>query len=583
MTDGDAPVERGDSGAAAARLGGGLAVVGLVLGTVVLALRRLDDWDLPWNLATGRIIVQTKSIPRVDDLAFTHGVVKYTEVIADVVLYGVMRALGPLGLQAFGGLVAGATAWLLHRQVRRFGPLSFVVVAIAMVAAHPWLYVRPQTISFLLLAAVMLVIELHREDPERHRRALWAIVPLQLVWANVHGYAPLGVLLLLVYGGERALRERRAGLPLLVAAAAAVATSISTAGPRLLVMTQRFDEDLAGISEWVAPTPSIVWQTSPAFFLVLAAVAVALLFGREPDGRRAPPVYDAFILVLSAAMLARAIRFVPVVALLTVPLVTRRLAPFVRPTRVMQLACGFSAILPALVLLVALEDLLGVGWQPGWFPENATRWIEEKRPSGRMWNFMPFGGYLAWRLHPQHRVFNDGRNALVRDRSIVTRGRLSMSDAAVFQELVRDFDMQWAVTCTIGSFCPPSSQMSAPLTTLRDWRMVYLDEVAAIYVRDQGPNRALAEQGYLTIHHLTTARELLDVVQKKTLPAPLVAHDGRLAAAHAPNSVRAQTFAAIGALATRDKPAFDAALSRIQTLAPESDAVPTLQAAWQAP
>ncbi|MBI2395814.1 MAG: hypothetical protein HYV09_39985 [Deltaproteobacteria bacterium] len=591
MADGDAPVESDTSGAAAARLGSGLALVGLLLGTVVLAFRRLDDWDLPWNLATGRIIVQTKSVPRVDDLAFTHGVVKYTEVAADVVLYGVMRALGPLGLQVFGGLIAAATAWLVHRQVRRFGPLSFVVVAIAMVAAHPWLYVRPQTISFLLLAAVMLAIELHREEPERHRRALWAIVPLQLVWANVHGYAPLGVMLLLAYGGERALRERRAGLPLLVAAVAAAATSISTAGPRLLVMMQRFDEDLAELTEWTAPTPSIVWHTSPAFFLVLALLVVALLFGREPDSgtggpgstRRAPPLYEVFILVLSAAMLARAIRFVPVVALLTVPLITRRLAPFVRPTRAMQIACGFAAVLPAFVLFVALEDLLGVGWQPGWFPENAARWIEERRPAGRMWNFMPFGGYLAWRLHPKHRIFNDGRNALARDRSIVTRARLSMSDAAVFQELVREHDMQWAVTCTIGSFCPPSAQLNAPLTTLREWRMVYLDEVAAIYVREGGPNRALAEQGYLAIHHLTTARELLEVVQKKSLPAPLVAHDGRLAVTHAPNSVRAQTYAAIGALAIRDKAAFDAALGRIQALAPESDAVPTLQAAWQAP
>lgn len=562
------------------RLAPALAVLGVLLGTTVLAFRRLDDWDLPWNLATGRIIATTHAIPRVDDLAFTHGTLRYTEVVADLLLYAVIHAFGPLGLQVLGALVAAGTLIVVHRAMHRHGPIAYAIAAVIAASIYPWLYVRPQSMSFLLLSLVILAIERARSEPSS--KALWAIAPLQLVWANVHGYAPLGAILLAAWTGQ-CLLDRKRPVPWAPTLLAIAATCVSTAGPRLLVMVKRFDEDLAGITEWLAPTPGIVWQTSPVFFLVLLLVVAALFLGREPDGRRAPPIYDLVVLALATLLLVRAIRFVPVFALLTAPLVARRLGPFVRPTRVMQLACAFTTVLPTFAFFVGLEDLLGVGWQPGWFPEKAADWIEQKQPKGNMWNFMPFGGYLAWRLHPRFRVFNDGRNALARDVSLVTRARESMSDAATFTTLTRELDQQWAITCTIGSFCPPSARFNEPLTTLREWRMVYFDEVAAIYVRADGPNAPMVKDGYFVLHHLTTAPDFLATARGKTLPPQLLQHDGQLAIAQAPNSVRAQTLAAIGALAVRDRPAFDAALGRIAQLAPQSDAIPTLQAAWGQP
>jgi len=584
------------SSEAGGRTGRILALVGLVLVVIVLSLRRLDDWDLPWHLATGRVIAQTHSIPRIDDLAFTHGVVKYTEVISDVLLYGVIHVFGPFGLQLLNGLTVGATALALHRTLRGVGPFSYIVVALAIVTMSPWLYIRPATLSLLLLAVVMLVIDLHRREPESQRseRALLLLVPLQFVWANVHGYAPLGAILLWLHAGHRVVARLRPSpltpredgralmIPIVAAVLSTAATAMSTAGPRLLVMVHRFDEDLEGITEWMRPTLKLVWQISPAAYLLILLVLVALLFGRDPEARtRAPSLFDLMVLVLAGALFLRAIRFIPVAALLVAPFCARRLDAYVRPSRVMHLACGFAAILPAFVVALGIEQLLGIGWQPTAFPEAATQFIEQRRPAGRMWNFMPYGGYLAWRLHPTYRVFNDGRNALARDRSLVTRGRRSMFEAPVFAELVSELDMQWAITCTIPGLCTGAAKFNEPLASSPDWRMVYFDDVAAIYVRRGGPNVALGERGYRAIDHLTTSSSMFELATKGGAKPADLAHDGLLAASQAPTSVRANTFAAIGALATRDQAMFDSAIARLQQIAPDTDAIPTLKNAWQ--
>lgn len=535
-----------------------LAAVGLLLTAVVLTLRRLDDWDLPWHLATGRIIVATRSIPRVDDLAFTHGALKYIEVVSDVALYLTMRAFGPLGLQVLNGLVVLALALLLSRLMR--GAFSYVVIGLVLVTIAPWQYIRPATVSLVFIAAALWLLETRR---------YWWLVPLQLVWANTHGYAPLGVMLVWLHlVGDRSVADGAPGArgkKIAAAVAATVATMLSTAGPRLLIMVRRFDEDLTGISEWMRPTPAMLLQVSPAIYLLLALLVVALLVRR-------PSVFEGGVLLIATALLVTAIRFVPVFAVMVAPFIGARLQP--RLTKLTELACGLAALAPPLVIGLSLEAYLGVGWYLPYFPEGAVRFIEQKRPAGNMWNFMPFGGYLAWRLHPDYRVFIDGRNALARDRAIVTRARLSLADSAELEFVMRDFQIQWAVTCTIQPNCKGFSQ---PLTTKQGFRMVFLDDVAAIYVRETGENAALAAGGYRVVHHLSTAPQLLALAQQGVD----LSHDGELAVAQAPNSVRALTVRAIGALSVRDEPAFRAALARLKQLAPDTDAIPVLEGAWR--
>jgi hypothetical protein len=199
-----------------------------------------------------------------------------------------------------------------------------------------------------------------------------------------------------------------------------------------------------------------------------------------------------------------------------------------------------------------------------------------------MWNFMPFGGWLAWRLDGAHEVFMDGRNALAREPSLVVRAARSEEDQATFDGLVAELDMQWAV-----ARAAEGEVFALPLAREERWAMAFLDDAAAVYVRRDGPNAPLAAEGYRVLRHLSTRERVLRMaVALATEAGPRaddLAHDGALAAAQAPDSARAAFFEACGAVATRDRAVFDRARARLARLSPGTASLTALEDAWSMP
>jgi hypothetical protein len=194
-----------------------------------------------------------------------------------------------------------------------------------------------------------------------------------------------------------------------------------------------------------------------------------------------------------------------------------------------------------------------------------------------MWNFWPFGGYLAYRLSPDQPVFVDGRNALARGSDLVRLARASESDEAAFDEVVRRFDVTWAITAAAEDMT-----VGVPLARSPQWRMVHLDDVAAVYVRTTGADAALAEDPYRILTHLTPVAAALDLATMGDARAAAVDHDGALAAHDDPSSPRAAALDACGAVAAHDAHRFGQAIARIELLAPGHPASAILREAWRA-
>ena len=204
-------------------------------------------------------------------------------------------------------------------------------------------------------------------------------------------------------------------------------------------------------------------------------------------------------MLLGLAGLTWMVRTVPLALLFMTPVIANRLGPVVGATSLIRWALAGTVWLSAGFAIVHVDTGLGVGFEPTSFPEGAVQWIERSRPQGHMWNFSPFGGYLSLRLYPDPLVFADGRNQHARDQSLVLRTWLSMSDDTAFDALVTEYDMQFAV---IGA--REGQSFGAPLARSSRWAMVYFDDVAAVYVRTDGPNAQLASAGYRVLRHLTS-------------------------------------------------------------------------------
>lgn len=567
---------------------------------IVISQRMLGDFDLPWHIALGRAVVALRAIPEVDPLAYTGQHVRFIEPLTEVPLYALWQVGGALALQIAGGVLAFGIGYFLWRASRSPGPFVYVGVAFALAATNSWLVVRPATVSFLLIALQLALIEVHRSAPSRkvQRSVLAGWLGLQLFWASAHGFAFIGAGLCLSYAAYRAccwLARGRLGallpvadgveaLPTAIAAGlSALASMLNAGGVIARTGPSRFSGDPAArfelerITENVLPSVDFYLRHEPLAPLLLLVALAALLFGRDDEGKRAlPSAFDIGLVALGSIGLVWMVRAVPLAVLLVTPVIGRRLGSILAPTTVTRWALATAPCLAGGFALLNPSMNLGVGFDPTHFPERACEYIVKHDVRGHMFNFSPFGGYLAMTLGPERKTFMDGRVNTAHDPQLALRADQAYTSEAAFRGLVDEFDMQYAVMSA-----REGESFGIPLARAGDWALVHFDDVAAVYVRKQGPNAGLAERGYLVFRHLMDMGEVLNLASQGGSTAALLQHDGRLAVAQDPGSARAAFLLACGELAARDTPAFLSALQRLSVLAPAHPAIGLLGARFR--
>jgi hypothetical protein len=578
-------------------LSSAFAVVGALAMAGALSMRTLSDFGLPYHLAFGRLVVLRRSLVRVDELACTRGPIGLAEYVGDLGLYAVEACFGPLGLQVLGGALAVTIAVLLWRASRGAGPFGWVMVAIALASMQAWLLVRPATISFALIALVLFAIARHRDAAEagvasaRHR-PYW-LVPVFALWANVHGFVVLGLVLVwgyAVYAGACRLLEGRlgdfaplahgddAGALAFFAVLCTLASFLNIAGPLLLVAPFAASHDYGWISEWAPTTLSFITQEAPLAGIVALAAAFALALGREPGGGRRPTLFDVGLTVVAFVLARTAVRMVPVMVLFVTPLAARRLGSLFPRRRWQPLAASVATWCVAPWMIATSHVETGIGFSPSHFSEGAIRFIRTARPEGQMYNSVPLGGFLEWSLFPSYRAFIDGRRTgLVHDPALVAIYHASESDPSAFADLLSRFDFQWAVV-----FAAEGSPYGVTVARSSDWAMVYWDDASAIYVRVRGPNAALARQGYHLLRHQTDPSDVFRSSLARDRAAKELAQDAHLAESQAPSSARAAFLAGCGAIAEGDRTGLEAAISKLERLSPGHPGIALLRGGWDA-
>jgi hypothetical protein len=516
---------------ARARIAGAVAAVGLVAAVVVAAARKVGDFDLGWHLALGRLVATTHALPLHDSLSYTFaGQRAPDELLADTLLYFAARLGDGLGLQLVGAVAIALVAWLLVARARPAPwPVGVAFAALGLMAAGPWLVVRPALLSFVCLAANALVID----EQRRSGRGLWRLVPLQLLWSNLHGFAVFGPLFALAFAGD-ALLFRRPGArrTAAIAVAVVVVACLSPLGWRLYIDPFIVVYHQPLITEWTRTSFGFVVRYDLPLLVLGLALGAALV-------RERPEPYDVLVALVALALSLMAVRMIALGAILAAPLAARRLAPALERARGSALLLALLGLVAAPVIAATPDTRFGRGFDHANLPEGAVRFIAAQRPTGAAWNFLPFGGWLAWRLGPDVRVFIDGRTGRLYSVDFLERYFTAEHDARAFSAFVAAYDLQWAIVRS-----RPGEVFGEPIARDPRWTMVYLDDCAAVYVRKDGPNRALAAEGYTLLRHLTQPP------RSRVAPAllPALRHDAALAVAQDPLSRRARALAAAAGL-----------------------------------
>jgi hypothetical protein len=303
--------------------------------------------------------------------------------LAQLAFYG-LAAGGGLKLALLGHLavLVGTMAATLA-AARRLGAtapsVAFVGIPLAFIA--PWtLQLRAQTLALPLFVATMWLLA---RDSRAADRRVYLVLPLLVLWANVHGTVLVGVALVVLRG---VLRRS----PLLVLApVACIFVSPYALDLPGYYRTMLLEPTLrAFVVEWQPSTPS---ATTAIFYA--AAFATVWLLARN---RRALTRFEAIALVLLLAGSLPAIRSIAwfglAGAMLLPRLVDTELRRFDAPPPPIALPVGIAA---SVVIAVAL---LGAATRPAeWFTTSWRSDAAEQAARGqRVLADERFANWLLW-------------------------------------------------------------------------------------------------------------------------------------------------------------------------------------------
>ncbi len=472
-------------------------VIALFVALFAISARETTDPDLWWHLATGRYIVETRSIPHHDVFSFTaldHKWITH-EWLTQVIMIGLYNA-GGLGalLLAACAVISGAF-WIVYLQCDARPHLAvFTVLLGALASAVTW-GARPQMINILMTAAFMYL--LHRYKGGR-RNALWQLPVLTALWVNLHsgyflGLALIGLTLagdalanLLAHRTVQTLsweQLRDLGLTLLACIAA---TLLNPNGYKMLwypFETLGSTAMQQYIQEWAPPNFNLP-QYWPTIVLLFGGAASMAFTRRERD---LGDVLFFFGLGLAGLLSAR---HIPLFAVVATPILTRYFAPI----RVGRLRWNLLLLSPmrrpagltvAFNWALALIFVLAGGWRVGnvlrenrdvemrHYPVHALAYIDAHGlAEKRMYNTYNWGGYLLWK---GYRVFIDGRADVYLD-DFMNEYVLAYQLRGDWRQPLDKFKVDYILIESGASF-------ETLLAVSDEWERAYRDDQAVIFVR----------------------------------------------------------------------------------------------------
>ena len=149
----------------------------------------LADGDTGWHIRTGDWILQTRSIPTHDIFSFSRSGEPWFawEWLSDVIFSLVNRGWGLAGVAVLTGCVLALAALVVFGHMLWRGASVMVALATVLVvvsASSIHYLARPHIFTLLLLPLSLWMVERDRRKPSP---AIWLLVPLSVVWVNLHG------------------------------------------------------------------------------------------------------------------------------------------------------------------------------------------------------------------------------------------------------------------------------------------------------------------------------------------------------------------------------------------------------------
>jgi tetratricopeptide (TPR) repeat protein len=506
----------------------------VLLAAFCAGFHTVADYDMGWQMATGRYVVQHHEIPRTDVLSFTSAGEPWAyPPFAGVLFYLIYRALGYAGLTWFCAFAClSVVAYLVRR--RDMGSVVLAMLAVQSIAART----SPRADLFSTVFFAIFLGELwayYRGAPARP----WLLPILMLFWVNLHpgfiaGLGVMGAYIFLELTDLPFADHRSAVLlrlkkiwPWLIACG--VATLLNPWGPRIYVSSLTLS-GLAAPSQGKLNSSTFIgeFQGVPisahllrqlidvrhmengfTWLLLVAVILIALFLWRRQLG---PAVITLVALSLGLAharyMALFAITIVTLGGVIFSELFTvissaepekRENSQFRVPAPVAVLA----GIMFCFIVLLQITDFVSSrryivfasDWRFGagassWFPSRAADFIKREQLPRNVFTEYALGGYAAWALGPEYPDFIDGRGDRLSPDLVIEQRKLYSEnpDSPAWQAFADRWNLNVLLVAT-SEYRGLQKMDPSGFCQSTTWRPVYMDDVSLVYVRNTPQNR----------------------------------------------------------------------------------------------
>jgi hypothetical protein len=408
----------------------------------------LGDGDTGWHIRTGDYILERHTVPHKDIFTFTRPDAPWFawEWLTDVVFSGLHQIWGVKAVALLAGVIFCTTATLLFCHMLWSGGNIFLALAGALLAqgaAAVHFLARPHVFTFLFLAFSMWLLDRDRRQPDR---AVWLLVPLTVVWVNMHG----GFLALIVCLGLIAVghglewlfrRDPQSRFFLqrysILTAICSLATLLNPYGYRLHAHLFEYLQSsfvMDAVDEFQSPKfrGEFMLQFELLLFAGLALAGVMVSKKR---------FVEALLILFWAQAALTSVRHAPIYVIVTAPILVAQLTQVWNEWSRFKSRGSIAGILrdlgnefsanalratiwaPVVVLGMGFSMAMAKGdtW-PQDFPKQrfpvalvnqyADRLAPLTGPMPRIFTSDQWGDYLTYRFYPRIRIFVDGRSDL---------------------------------------------------------------------------------------------------------------------------------------------------------------------------
>jgi hypothetical protein len=440
----------------------------------------LSDGDTYWHIAAGRWMLDNQAVLRIDPFSYTFAGHPWQthEWLAEVVMALAYIGLGWNGVVLLFASAMALTGGLLARHLSRWlsGASLIAVLVLSFECVAGSLLARPHLLALPLLEMWTAGLLIAREEG---RAPSWKLLPLMVLWTNLHASFLIGLMLIVPFALEAAREEsqtrsaalRRWGV---FGGVALLAAMISPHGIYGLIFPFKLMmmPSLKLINEW-APTNFQTFQ--PQAFGIAVAVALYVLLSRGTQMKPLRIVVLLGLLYLAMIHVRHQMLIAIVGPLILAEPLGRALQTFPRNEKSRhRVAIGLTFA----VLLAALTALRL--WLPLERGDSATTaatalaHVPASLLHSPVLNEYAFGGYLIFN---DVRPFIDGRAELYGDEFLSRYARMVRPDKQALEAALAKYHVRWTI------FAADNPTVGA-MDAMVGWRRLYADRWAVVHVKD---------------------------------------------------------------------------------------------------